>query len=205
MLLKLGVNHLKNKGIDKSNELSVFEAKLQEALDAQPFGTASALADKDNGVARNYAAWLDELAADLSAVSYQREDALNALSFLCRPDAHPWDFHSARQAIWAIQSIYGELKSSSNRDVASPDLNANSAAGTAPTDSSNFDLPLKVLSDMLLLDLPKHAGDITSQQSKILELMREFNADDFVAELKKLDVAVRAEIDRLKMSTPPGR
>lgn len=90
-----------------SKEHDALLKQLREAFDAQPFGDTKKIA-KSAGQLRQ---WADRLLQRLRTTPYDTAASRRLLRNLCTvQDAAKYDYSSARQKAWAIESILNELE-----------------------------------------------------------------------------------------------
>lgn len=161
-LVKLGIRQ--RAGDDDAafqKDWNAYHGKMEElrrVLDRRPFGDPKAIqsvALGDDGLV----AWLDQLANDVFKSPVGKSDAERTLQTLLSlsPETYP-DFHSARQLVWAIQTVLSEM----NTDV--PKF------APAPADESE-----KQAIDRALVNLKTYkdwkAGDRAAAEKQVSDLL----------------------------------
>lgn len=124
-LVKLGIRQ--RSGDDDQafqKDWDTYHSKMEElrrVLDRRPFGDPKAIQEVAMGE-DGLIAWLDQLASDVFTSHVGQEDAQRTLETLVSlpPDTYP-DFHSARQLVWAIQTVLAELNTNMPEFVPAPD------------------------------------------------------------------------------------
>lgn len=208
-LVKLGIRQ--RAGDDDAafqKDWDAYHGKMEElrrVLDRRPFGDPKAIQEVAMGE-DGLIAWLDQLADDVFASHVGEDDAQRTLQTLVSlsPETYP-DFHSARQLVWALQTVLSELKTDLPEFIPAPEGESEKEAiDRALVNLKRFEawkeddfaaaekkvdelLTQLELTEKLQLDLP--AGDkyvIAEQLPESLKAIGGYDPEWFRAQLQEL-------------------
>jgi len=176
-LVKLGIFHASTNdgnfdGHQYNGQLAEFSDRLGQihaSLSARPFGEPEQLRRVGTELVED----LNLMIGELEQKRYDRHEAVHLMKYLCREagsgDNARWhDYDSARQVGWALRSIY---------------------AGVEPKPENDEDIQaaLKLLTDMLRLDLPSgQERQITAELDIALVHLAAHEPEAFHQQIDKL-------------------